>query len=49
MVSKGKIWKHFGETSHEDIENPAIANYKLTKPYNPRGTIPITMNALVLL
>ena len=22
MVSKGKIWKYFGETSHEDIENP---------------------------
>ena len=24
MVSKGKIWKHFGETSHEDIENPVL-------------------------
>ena len=24
MVSIGKISNHFGETSHEDIENPAV-------------------------
>ena len=33
---------------HLNLFKGTIANYKSTKQYNPRCTIPITMNAFIL-